>query len=128
MRAVDSTFPIDVMKAHAGAKARVGSLVESEELVAIPAPALAEVLVGAYFKGGALLESTVSLLNQFEVLVTDQAVAHEAGRLGAEMRRRGERMSAADLLVAASCTVASLTLISRDDAFSRVPGLTVEHY
>jgi len=128
VRAVDSTFPIDVLKADSGAIARARSMAERDELAAIPAPALAEILVGAYLRGGALLDTTVSLLNQFEVLVTDQAVAHEAGRLGGEMRRRGASMSAPDLLVAATCMVGNLTLISRDDAFARVPGLTVEHY
>jgi predicted nucleic acid-binding protein len=128
VRAVDATFPIDVLKAHPGARARAESLAEGDELLAIPAAALAEVLVGAYYKGGALLEATLSLLNQFEVLVADKAVAHEAGRLGAELRRRGEGMSASDLLVAASCRVGNLTLISRDEAFGRVPGLAVERY
>lgn len=128
MRVVDATFPIDVLKGHPGAQAKVAALAARDELMAIPASAMVDVLIGAYFKGGSLLEHTVALLSQFEVLAADQGVAHEAGRLGAAMRRRGARMSAPDLLVAAACTTANLNLVSRDAAFARVPGLTVESY
>jgi len=128
VRVVDATFPIDVLKGLQGAVEKAREMEEGGDLVGIPASAVAEVLVGAYFKGGALLERTVALLNQFEVLPADQAVAYEAGRLGAAMRRRGYRMAAADLLVAATCTAAHHHLVSRDGAFGRVPGLTVEQY
>jgi len=128
MRAVDATFPIDALKGHAGAAAKAEEFATSGETVAIPAPALAETLVGAHHAGGWLLRETLSLLEPFEVLPVDAEVAHEAGRLGAELVRRGERLSGADLLVAACCVTRGVVLVTRDDAFGRVPGLAVERY
>jgi predicted nucleic acid-binding protein len=128
MRVVDSTFPIDVLKSHAGAAALATALATADEPMSIPAPALAEVLVGAHHSGGWLLRETLALVEPFEVIPTDTEVAHEAGRLGAEMLRRGARMSSTDLLVAATCLQGRLVLISRDTAFLEVPGLVVERY
>lgn len=128
MRAVDSTLPIDVLKGIPQAVAKAKALRDAGEEVAIPVPALAEVLVGAHHTGGALLRETLALLEGMEVLPADVEIAHEAGRLGAEMVRRGERMSASDLLVAATCAHHGLILVTRDEAFTGVPGLAVERY
>lgn len=128
MRAVDSTFPIDVLKGLPEAVAKAEELTAADEILAIPAPALAEVLVGAHYAGGSLLRDTLALVEPLEVIPADAEVAHSAGRLGAEMLRRGLRMSSSDLLVAAACAGRGVVLITRDEAFGRVPGLAVERY
>jgi tRNA(fMet)-specific endonuclease VapC len=128
MKAVDSTFPIDVLKEVPSAGAKARELEAAGERLAIPAPALAEVMVGAHHAGGWLLRETLELVTPFEVLPTDAEAAHEAGRLGAEMIRRGRRMSAGDLLVAATCRLRGLILVTRDGGLAEVPGLAVEHY
>ncbi len=128
MKAIDATFPVDLLKAVPAAVAKSKALDESGEELAIPAPALAELMVGAHFVGGAYLEQARALASQFMVIDIDTAVAHEAGRLGAELRRRGRRMAAADLLIAAACARNELNLVTRDEAFARVPGLAVEGY
>lgn len=128
MRAVDATFPIDLLKDKPEAQAKARALDGAGEAVVISAPALVEVLVGAHFLGGALLRKTLDLMAEFEVIPADAAVAHEAGRLGGLMRRRGESVAAPDLLVAAASTLHGLILVTRDEAFSRVPGLAVERY
>ncbi len=128
MKAVDATFPVDLLKASPAAIAKSKAIDASGEHLAIPAPALAEFMVGAHFVGGTFLETGRALASQFLVIDIDEPVAHEAGRLGAELRRRGARMAAGDLLIAAACTHLSLNLITRDSGFSRVPGLAVEGY
>lgn len=128
MRAVDATYPIDLLRGLPGAVAKSKALAAADEFVVIPAPALAEVLAGSHFAGGALLKETLDLVAEFEVLPIDGEVAHEAGRLGGELMRRGVRMSGSDLLIAAACTHRQLNLISRDAGFTRVPGLAVETY
>lgn len=128
MRAVDATFPIDLLKDDPEARAKALALDAAGEAIAISAPALVEVLVGAHFLGGSLLRKTLDLVAEFEVLPADAAVSHEAGRLGGLMRRRGDAAAAPDLLVAATSTLHGLVLVTRDEGFSRVPGLAVERY
>ncbi len=128
MKAVDATYPIDLLRGLALAVAKSRDLDAAGEVLVIPAPALAEVMAGAHFIGGTVLRETMRLIAEFEVVAVGEEVAHEAGRLGAEMRRRGRRMSAADLLVAAACLYSKVNLITRDAAFAGVPGLAVEAY
>jgi predicted nucleic acid-binding protein len=128
VKAVDATFPVDMLNALRPAALKAKALDESGEQLAIPAPALAEFMVGAEFIGGAYLEGARRLAAQLIVIDSDEAVALEAGRLGAELMRRGLRMAAADLLIAATCKLHQLILITRDEGFGRVPGLAVESY
>jgi predicted nucleic acid-binding protein len=128
MRAVDATYPIDLLKGLPGAVAKSKALAGTGEFVVIPAPALAEILVGAHYAGGALLKETLELMQEFEVLPIGGEVAHDAGRLGAELLRRGVRMSGIDLLIAAACVRHQLNLVTRDTAYGQVPGLAVESY
>jgi predicted nucleic acid-binding protein len=125
---VDATYPIDLMKDDPGARSKAAALSTSAQPVGIAASALAEVLVGAHFVGGRHLRRTLELVAEFEVLTADTEVAHEAGRIGAQMRKIGNALSASDLLVAATCTLGQQILVSRDEKFTRVPGLPVERY
>jgi predicted nucleic acid-binding protein len=128
MRCFDSTFLIDYMRGEPSAVAKVRELVESTERLATPAVAAAELLVGAYYRGGGELTRTLEFLERLEVLPFDVAEAAEAGRIGAESMRRGAPLVGNDLLVAATVRQHRGILVSRDVVFSMVPGLAVEAY
>ena len=93
-----------------------------------PSVAVAELLVGAHYRGGRELSKTLELLEVLEVLPFDSSVAEEAGRMGAESLRRGSPLLGVDLLVAATARVHRGILVSRDNIFSGVPGLALENY
>lgn len=128
MRCLDSTFLIDLLKGDAAATAKMREIETLGEPVSLAAPCLTELLLGAHFKGGALLRDTLDLVARIEVLETSEAVAAEAGRLGAELLRRGLGLPTTDLLIAATACLHGHVLVTRDTDFQRVPGLAVEGY
>jgi tRNA(fMet)-specific endonuclease VapC len=128
MYALDASFVIDVIRGERGAAEKVASMESVGELAAVPAPALAEVLIGAYFSGGETLRRTLQFAAAVSVAETDHTVATEAGRMGAELLKRGESLPLPDLLVAATAKVRGQVLLTRDSGFARIPGLTVENY
>ena len=128
MRCLDSTFLIDFLKGDAAAAAKMREIEAFGEPVTLPAPCLTEVLLGAHFKGGDLLRDTLDVVSRLEVLEVDAAVAGEAGRLGAELLRRGLGLPTTDLLIAAAARLHGQILVTRDADFARIPGLAVEGY
>jgi predicted nucleic acid-binding protein len=128
MRCLDSTFVVDLLRGDVGARKRAEAMGAASERACIPAPATAEVLVGAQYRGGLYLRKALELLASLDVIPTDATVAARAGELGAELLRRGARLSALDLLIAATAEVHSSVLLTRDSGFSAVPGLAVETY
>ncbi len=128
MRCLDASFLIDLVRDVPEAVRKAESLATSGEHLSVAAPALAELLIGAYHRGGEDLRKTIDLVAQLDVVEVDAEVAAEAGRLGAELLRRGEAAPMVDLLIAACTTMRKMVLVSRDVAFSRIPGVVVETY
>lgn len=128
MRCLDSTFLIDLLKGDDAAVAKMREIESLGEPVSLPAPCLAEILLGAHFKGGDLLRDTLHVVARLDVLEVDAAVAGEAGRLGAELLRRGQGLPTTDLLIAAAARLKGQILVTRDADFARIPGLAVEGY
>ncbi len=128
MRSLDAGFLVDLLKGEGAAVEKARELQASGEHLSIAAPALAEVLIGANFRGGRTLSKTWEVLSSVDVLDVDATVAAEAGRIGAELLRRGIAFATVDLLIAAAAKVHQHILVTRDAAFSRIPGLAVEAY
>ena len=68
------------------------------------------------------------LLTGFAKVEVTEAVAFEYARLRARLERIGQKMDANDLWIAATALVHGATLVTADEAFLRVPGLTVENW
>lgn len=128
MRCLDSTFLIDLLKGDPAASAKMKEIESLGEPVSLPSPCLTEVLLGAHFKGGALLRDTLDAVGRLDILEVDAAVAAEAGRLGAELLRRGRSLPTTDLLIAAAARLSGRVLVTRDPDFARIPGLAVEGF
>jgi predicted nucleic acid-binding protein len=125
---LDSCFLIDVASGDAGAARKVRAMEGAGATMAIAAPALTEVLVGAHVRGGAYLRRMTELLAPMDVWATEASVAREAGELGAEMRSRGFPTPTVDLIIAATARSRAATVVTRDEAFGRIPGIAVEAY
>ncbi len=128
MRCLDATYLIDYLEGQPPAVDRMREWAARAERLASPAPAAAELLLGAYFEGGAALREALGLLETVEVLPVDAPVAMEAAQLGAEQLRRGAAVPMVDLLIAATARFHGGILVSRDLAFGRIAGLAVETY
>jgi len=128
MVSLDSSFLIDLLAADPAAVEKARELDRRGETKFLTAPAASEVLVGAYHLGGSYLARTKTLVDSLTLLPFDRLSYDQAGRIGAELLRRGQQISKADLFIAAITVRHGERLIARDGAFSRVPGLALEIY
>jgi tRNA(fMet)-specific endonuclease VapC len=128
MVSLDSSFLIDLLAGETGARDKAAQLDASDEPRVVTAPAVSEVLLGAYRIGGGYLERTRLLLDQLPLLAFDGPACHEAGRLGAELQARGTPLSPSDLFIGAITRRHGERLLTRDRGFTVIPGLAIESY
>lgn len=128
MASLESTFLVDLLRGDPEALARAKALEDAGEPKCATAPAIAELLISAHRIGGRGLDRARELAESLTLLDFDLEACREAGRLGASLIARGERMSTVDLLIAAISKRHGQRLITRDRGFTRVRGLAVETY
>lgn len=128
MRSLDATYCFDFLRGDPGARERALEWEAQEELLTIPAPALAEFLRSGYRRGGRFLERSLALTRRLEVLPLESDTAEGAARLGGELDRNGEAVGNLDLLIAAIVRKHQAILVTRDQDFQRIPGLHLETY
>ena len=128
MVSLGSSFLIDLLAGEPGAVSRAAELDRTSEPRFLTAPAASVVLIGAYRLGGSYFERTRALVDGLPLLAFDRAGYHQAGRLGAELLKRGTPLGQGDLFVAAISMRYGERLLTNDRAFSGVPGLAVETY
>jgi predicted nucleic acid-binding protein len=128
MVSLDATFLIDLLDGTAEAVQKAEELDSSDEPLEVTPPSAAEVLTGAYFAGGEYLSRTRDLLRGLTMLEFDGGACEEAGRIGADLMKRGQTVGWMDLLIAAVSKRHGRRLLTRDPDFSRIPGLVIESY
>jgi predicted nucleic acid-binding protein len=128
VRCLDSTFCIDLLNGDPGARRRIQELERAGERVAVAAPTLTEFLVGAFAHGGRVLSQALEFAAELEVLEVDERITIEAARLGGECYRAGTAVGNLDLLIGAASKHHRAVLLTRDEDFSRIPGVVVEAY
>jgi predicted nucleic acid-binding protein len=128
IRALDTSFLIDVLRGHHGAAKKAAALDAEGALVTLPAPVLAEFLDGAYFAGGVYLVNATQLIAGRDVVPFDKECSLIAGQLRAELRNRGESLPMIDAMIASIALRHHSVLVTGDSGFGRVPGLAVESY
>jgi predicted nucleic acid-binding protein len=120
-RCLDTSFLVDLLRDHPGAVAKGQSLDGSGEALFLPAPVLAEFLDAAYFLGGAHLTRALQLTAGRDVLPVDSEGATLAGRLRADLRKKGTQLPMLDLLIAAVTLQGHHVLVTRDQGFQVLP-------
>jgi tRNA(fMet)-specific endonuclease VapC len=103
-----------------------------DETIALPAVALAELLVGVHLARGRRAEAKRASIDAFaqrvQLVPFGRQVAERWAELFAQLRRRGERIPANDLAVAATAVHLGFGVLvgERGEAhFPRIPGLRV---
>ena len=87
-----------------------------------------EIWFGAYLapEKAQLARCTEEFLSQMEVVDFDYESSVEAGRVLADLRKRGESIEIRDLFVGCICKVSSMPLITRNlKHYKRIRGLSV---
>lgn len=92
--------------------------------------ALAEILFGLENKPTAthLHHAVHLLLEQFNVVVFDEAMSEHYGRFKAKLVKSGKNLTPLDLLIASHADGLGMTLVSNDSAFFEVEWLAVEDW
>jgi predicted nucleic acid-binding protein len=101
MRALDTTFLTDLARGDPAAGRRAKAWSAENERLIVPAPATAALALGGHVRGGRIASRTMELLSELEIIPLGPRDALEAGRMGAELRKRGRSVDMLDLLVAA---------------------------
>jgi len=128
MHCLDSSYCIDLARGLPAARAKAQELEQRGDQLAIPAPALAEFLVGAFSQGGRRLADALDFVSQLATLEVTEPIAMDAARLGGECVRRGQTVGTMDLLVAATARHHRAVVLTRDPDFARIPGVSTETY
>jgi predicted nucleic acid-binding protein len=128
MKSVDASFCFDYLRGDGGAVSRGREFDQAGVQLTIAAPALMEVLLEAYRRGGRLWERVLDLTGRLEVLTVDASVADEAARLGADCVKRGASVPNTDLMIAACARLNHQALVTRDSDFQRISGMAIETY
>jgi tRNA(fMet)-specific endonuclease VapC len=87
-----------------------------------------EIWFGAFLapEKAQLARCTEGFLNQFEILDFDYESSVEAGRVLADLRKRGDPIEFRDLFVGCVCVVEGMPLVTRNlKHYSRIPGLKI---
>lgn len=128
VRALDTSFLIDLLRGHTGACTKAKTLDAEAEVVAIPAPVMAEFLDGAYCTGGTYLARAMQLIAKRDVIPFDRECSLLAGQLRADARSRGATLPMIDAMIASVALRHHCVLVTGDSGFHRIPGLAVESY
>jgi tRNA(fMet)-specific endonuclease VapC len=128
MTSLDSSFLIDLLNGDRAAQRQAELLDLEGKVQFVTPPAAAEVLVGAYHVGGQYLEKTRKLVDALPMLPFDRESYDAAGKIAAELLTRGTPLGQSDLYIAAISLRHGQSLLTRDAAFARIPGLSVMSY
>lgn len=129
MACLDTSFLIDIIRGRQEAAPVKDDLDSTESILAIPAPVLMELWVGALLSGRERERSIVISLSQsFTVLPFDARCAREAGEIEHDLIKAGTPVETEDVMIAAITRIHGEKLVTRDRHFSRIPGLKLYIY
>lgn len=122
MHCLDSDFLIEVARRSPGAQALLVAL-EKDGRPVVSAISVFEVTNTARDGDRALL---LEFVDTFDVAPVDGSVAIAASKVSQSLLRRGLALPPPDVLIAATCLLHGLTLVTRNKRhFGRVPGLRI---
>ncbi len=126
MTVVDTTLLIDLERAWPPAQRMIADLESLGGPVLVPAAVWLEYFAGVSVGAEASLARLLERAATFVPL--DRGIVDEAVRLRHECNARGRRLSWTDLQVAGTARHLREELVSCDERFQGIPGLTVRRY
>lgn len=132
MKLLDTTFLIDVLRKRESAGRVVAAMEAAGERGAAAEISAFELLVGVYRRGRIdrdRMAGVETVLRGVDVLPLNRAGAARAAEVLARLRAEGKDIGLLDALIAGAGLAAGCdTIVTRDEAFRRVPGLKVQTY
>ncbi len=127
MKILDSDFLVTILRGKEDIKETIDRL--NEEKVAITSINAFELYIGAFKSRHAEenVKEVNSLISTYEVLPFDRYVAKVAGRIYANLQKRGREIGIRDVMISAICLVNDAILVTRNVShYGRIEGLGVE--
>jgi len=130
MVCLDSTFLVDYLRGNPALEDVLDKWETTNERVAIPSPALAEVASSAELEETGREQKLLdTICRRFVVLPLTERSARRAGKIDAELTQAGELIGLLDAMIAAIAIEAEELLVTRNlRHFSRIQDLRVEDY
>lgn len=132
MRLLDTAFLVDVLRKHEDARRAIAAMEGAGERGATTEVNAFELLLGAYRRGRIdpeRLAAVETILGRVDVLPLDRKGASRAAGVLARLRAEGKDLGLLDALIAGTALAAGYdTIVTRDEAFRRIPGLKVQTY
>lgn len=132
MRLFDTTLLVDFIRRREAARRIVQEAEDAGERCATTEVNAFELLIGAFSKGRpdpVKLAELQRFLRSLDVLILDRAAALRAAEVASKLRGEGQDIGALDTLIAGIALVSGYdTIVTRDESFPRVPGLSLQTY
>ena len=130
MLVLDTTILIDALHGRKAALRKIVELEETGETICATQINVLELYKGAYFpaKSNEGIQKVRKILEAFVVLDINEDTYEWFAALSAELKSGGESISDFDELIAAITMTNGAAIVSKDNHFKRIPGLSVISY
>ncbi len=130
MLVLDTTILIDALHGKKAALRKIVELEETGETICTTQINVLELYKGAYFpaKSNEDIQKVKKLLEAFVVLDINEDTYEWFAALSAELKSGGKSISDFDELIAAITMTNGAAIVSKDNHFKRIPGLSVISY
>ncbi|MBE0517437.1 MAG: type II toxin-antitoxin system VapC family toxin [Methanophagales archaeon] len=127
---LDTSILISFLKGEQNVVTNVEDYVEEYNRISLSIITYYEILRGLKYLGNEQkIRSFEALMDTSEIITLDRAIIKRASEIYAALMRRGELIEDADILIAASCLINGLVLVTADEEhFRRIEDLEVENW
>jgi predicted nucleic acid-binding protein len=127
---LDTCILIAFLKGEQNVVVKVEEYLEEFEKLTLSIIAYYEILRGLKYLGNeSKLTSFKELMDKSEIITLDIEITDIASEIYAELMRRGELIEDADILIAASCMVKGMVLVTdNEEHFRRIEKLEIENW
>ena len=129
MPVADSSFLVDIMRREAGAIRLFEQYENADQSLSTTGITALELYKGAYCSSDRNnLEKVKKVLGLFTIIPVDEYIYEAYGRLAAGLQLNGRPLGVFDEVIAAIALCTDQEIITRDQHFRNVPGLTIVQY
>lgn len=127
---LDTSILISFLKGKQNVVTKVEDYLERFNRISLSVITYYEILRGLRYLGNERkIRSFEELIDTSELITVDRAIITRASEIYAELMRRGELIGDADILIAASCQVKGMVLVTENEEhFRRIGNLEVENW
>jgi len=127
---LDTSILIAFLKGEEDVVAKVEEYLEEFDRLSLSIITYYEILRGLkYIDDEKKLRDFEELMDKSEIITLDRGIIEKASEIYAGLKRRGELIEDADILIAASCLVKGMVLVTdNEEHFRRIESLETENW